>query len=311
MSEVIVVGTDGSPQAGQAVQWAADEAGRRGLALRIVHVVSRPAYLPSPRVMPGVLDSLVDSGHRILAEAEEAALWQRPGLPLTTVLVEAHTPSAGLREQAVDAAEVVVGHRGLGGFTGLVLGSTGLHTAGHLPMPVVIVRAAEPQVLPRHAGPPRHAKGTPVAETTPHGEIVAGVDLGADATPVLEYAFAAAAARDSRLRVVYAWRPVPSALSDGYVIDMEEVEVNFRDHLGVLLVPWRAADPRIEIIEEVLCDHPVHAMAELSHKADLLVVGHHPRGGPRLGSVGHGVIHHATCPVAVVPAHGTGARPEG
>lgn len=302
MSEFIVVGTDGSPQAGRAVRWAADEAARRGLALRIVHVVGRQARGASPHSMPGVFDSLVDSGRRILAEAEETALWQRPGLPLTTLLVQAESPSAGLREQAADAAEVVVGHRGLGGFTGLVLGSTGLHVAGHLPVPVVVVRGGDPHGTARAGGRatgggasgPEHGDGE-------HGEVVAGVDLGEDATPVLDQALAAAAARGARLRVVHAWRPAPAVLNEGFMIDMEEVEVDYREHLATVVTPWRERHPETEIVEDVLCDHPVHALAELSHKADLVVVGHHTRGGLRLGSICHGVIHHATCPVAVVP----------
>lgn len=327
MSELIVVGTDGSPQAGRAVRWAADEAARRGLALRIVHVVGRHARWPSPHPMPGVFDSLVDGGRRILAEAEETALRQRPGLPLTTLLVQAESPSAGLREQAADAAEVVVGHRGLGGFTGLVLGSTGLHVAGHLPVPVVVVRGGGPHGAARaggtatgggtsrsqhgalgahgeHSALGEHGEhGEHGAHGAPggHGEVVAGVDLGEDATLVLDRALAAAAARGARLRVVHAWRPAPAVLNEGFMIDMAEVEVDYRDHLATIVTPWRERHPETEIVQDVLCDHPVHALAELSHKADLLVVGHHTRGGLRLGSICHGVIHHATCPVAVVP----------
>ena len=45
VSMPIVVGTDGSEQAGRAVEWAACEAVRRGAALRIVSVPAMPSRL--------------------------------------------------------------------------------------------------------------------------------------------------------------------------------------------------------------------------------------------------------------------------
>lgn len=285
MSEYIMVGVDGSPPAVQAVKWAAAEAVRRDRPLLIIHVVAKNTGLVLLRTMPGVFDSLVENGNRVLAEAEEQAMLHRPGLSVTTLLVDAGTPSEGLGEHAAEALEVVVGHRGLGGFAELLLGSTGLHIAGHLPAPVVIVRGDAPD--------------GPGAE---HGEVVVGVDLGQDVDSMLDYAVAVAVARGARLRVVHAWQPAPAVALEGFMIDVEEVNADYRDHLHSLIAPWQRRHPDLEILEQVNAVHPVPALTEASRRADLLVVGHHARRLPRLGSIGHGVLHHSACPVAVVPA---------
>ncbi|WP_248963229.1 universal stress protein [Sphaerisporangium perillae] len=113
MSERTVVGTDGSVSGTAAVEWAADNAARRGAPLRIVSVVERWPYgiarFPAP---PDVGDSLVHGAERVLAEA--SALRRRPGITVTTETIEGY-PAEVLCEQATEATEVVVGSRGLGG----------------------------------------------------------------------------------------------------------------------------------------------------------------------------------------------------
>ncbi|MEU4822085.1 universal stress protein [Actinomadura sp. NPDC023710] len=60
--------------------------------------------------------------------------------------------------------------------------------------------------------------------------------------------------------------------------------------------------PDLKVVEDVVVGHPVQMLARASAEADLIVVGSRGRSFP-LGSVGHGVIHHAHCPVAVVRPH--------
>lgn len=267
----VLVGTDGSAHSDRAIGWAADEAARRGRELHILHVLETPTKT-APGDTGGDAASLVDAWNPVLRAGRDAALRRHPRLKVETMLVHDRTVAGGLRHYTGEAAEVVVGHRGRGGFASLLLGSTGLHLAGHHPGPVVIVRG--------------HSD-------TPIGEVVVGLDLAEDPGPALDHAFAAAAARGARLRVLHAWRPAANAAGS-------DPAANSRyDRLAALLAPWRERDPDLKVVEDVVIGHPVQTLAQASAEADLVVVGSRGRSFP-LGSVGHGVVHHAHCPVAVV-----------
>jgi nucleotide-binding universal stress UspA family protein len=280
MTKPIVVGTDGSPSADRAVEWAAAEADRRRRRLHIVHAVQPWAcdlvFVPDPRVA----GSLAEAGERILIQATELAAKTAPDVAVTTESV-VEAPGFALREESHGAYEVVVGHRGLGGFTGLLLGSTSLTVAGHTACPAVIVRG-------------------PGAED--RGEVLAGVDLrGEESARVLEYAFECAAVRGNWVRVVHTWH-VPTTLFNGaYPVTVRQALGAAQERLADAVAPWRAKYPDLRVVEETPPGQPVAELVNRSGRADLLVVGPHRHGaGPHVGSVGHGVIHHADCPVAVV-----------
>jgi nucleotide-binding universal stress UspA family protein len=271
----IVVGVDGSAHARDALRWAADDAVRRGRPLRIVHAVEPwtwevPLY---PAAMAA--ESIDETGKKILQEALDQVSDRHADLPVTAGL--AHDPPiAALRELARDAYEVVVGHRGHGGFAGLLLGSVGLHTAGYADGTVVVVRGGE---RPRQ------------------GEVVAGIDLSANSDAALEHAFDAAATRAARLRAVHAWCPPEGLYAVLEVADLAEAAV---ETVREVLRPWRIRYPRVEVAEQTIRSHPIEALVRASGGADLVVVAARGHSGVRLGSVSHGLIHHAACPVAVV-----------
>jgi nucleotide-binding universal stress UspA family protein len=277
MIQPIVVGTDGSARADVAVEWAADEATLRRRPLHIVHAAERWDYDVPFHAAPGMCESLTETGERVLAEAVERAAKARPGLQVTTELIF-DSPARALRSQGRRADEIIVGHRGLGGFTGMLLGSTGLRVAGHVPVPVIVVRG---EVCERR------------------GEVLAGVDLSEDATHVLRYAFEAAALRGAWIRVVNAWQPPATPLA------VRETAVVAQERLTDALAPWRLEFPDVGVVAQTPCGHPVGELTDHSSRAALLVVGSPERDdGPCLGPVAHGVLHHADCPVAVVPPPG-------
>lgn len=277
VTETIVVGVDGSAPSDRALRWAAAEAARSGMALRVVHVaVPWIRTLPS-RLLPSLEPPSTSHGEDVLERARGLVLKQHPDVPVEARLVHAETVAAGVPPLAVGAYELVLGSRGLGGFSGLLLGSTGLRLAGHVPGPVIIVR-----------GP----------QERPSGEIVAGLDLREDPAPVLEYALAAASVRGAPVRAVHAWRPAPLAVEAG--VDLQAVQRAHQGHLADLLVPWRERNPGIEVVEDDFISHAVDALVGASAHAELVVVGARGRAGPSLGSVSHGVVHYAHCPVAVV-----------
>lgn len=280
MSEPIVVGTDGSNESDRALEWAAAEAALRERPLHIVHAVESWPY-KAPLFLPAeTAERMTRAGRLMLTAARERVKERWPDLHTTTTLVADETSQA-LLDQSGKAFELVLGSRGRGGFASLLLGSTSLRLAGRSTIPVVIVRG----------------------DVTDRGEVVVGIDLLHDAGAVLDYAFEAAALRDARLRVVHAWQTVGTLIEAGYAVDAEQIERDLRTQLVEAYKPVRAKYPQVDVVDEVVLEHPVTALSNTSRNARLLVVGAHDRhwNAPQLGSISHGVIHHARCPVAVIP----------
>ncbi|GAA1898222.1 universal stress protein [Actinomadura bangladeshensis] len=280
MSAPIVVGTDGSGIAERAVDWAAADAARRHRPLHIVHAAQIWPYQVRRFTPPAESESVSRAGRAVLVESEKRVRTHWPGLRVTTALQVNAAPDA-LRDESEHAFELVVGQRGRGGFAGLLLGSVSLRVAGHSAVPVVVVRGA--------AG-------------TGRGEVAVGYDIEDEAGDALEYAFDAAAVRGARLRVVHAWQISAGLAESGYSIDEDRMNDERRGRIIADYAPLHERYPLVEVVNEVLVGHPVSILSGVSRAVDLLVVGasRHRRGVPRLGSVGHGVIHHAECPVAVV-----------
>lgn len=282
MSDQIVVGVDGSPAALSAVEWAAADAARVGGTLKIVYVLDRSPYEVT-RFTFAMPDQLVLEGKKAVEAATERALERHPQVTLTTEIVEGQ-PAKVLRESAAGAAEIVLGSRGLGGFARALLGSVSIHVAGHAACPVVVVRAGERE---------------------PQGEVVVGIDDGADCEPAIGYAFEQAARRGASLRAVYAWQVPVHVYVPNVPYDMDEIRTAQYHVAREKLAPYAGKYPDVQVVEDVRCAHPVDALTDAAEGADLLVVGSHGRGAfgsMLLGSVSRGVLHHATCPVAVVPA---------
>ncbi|MEU7004631.1 universal stress protein, partial [Nonomuraea sp. NPDC046570] len=175
MTGRIVVGVDGSASAGDAVDWAADDASRRGQSLRIVHICEQfGAHYAEG----------TDYCREMVAAVVERARERAPGVEVTPAMLAGNVIET-LNGESESADCIVLGSRGLGGFTGLVLGSVGLGVAAHASGPVIIVHH-----------PP----------STPHGEIVVGFDGSEHAAEAMGYAIEQARARSARLHVVYAWQ---------------------------------------------------------------------------------------------------------
>ncbi|GAA4984893.1 hypothetical protein GCM10025734_08070 [Kitasatospora paranensis] len=133
----VVAGVDGSRASLKALDWAADEAVRRGVPLRLVHACPWERY---ERDVDDEGDPIsIRAETRVLvAGALDRATRRRPEAVVSTeVLPEgAETALLGL---AHDAPLLVVGSRGHGGFPGLLLGSVSLRVAARATYPVVVV----------------------------------------------------------------------------------------------------------------------------------------------------------------------------
>jgi nucleotide-binding universal stress UspA family protein len=135
----IVVGVDGSSCSREALRFAVAEARLRKAALRVVTAWHVPAIAYSGGVAPVVDPKEFEQYAETVAEQALAALReQTEGVDVERVTGEGQAAHV-LLEEARDADLLVVGSRGRGGFTGLLLGSVSQQVAHHAPCPVVVV----------------------------------------------------------------------------------------------------------------------------------------------------------------------------
>jgi nucleotide-binding universal stress UspA family protein len=139
--ERIVVGIDGSESSRRALRWAVDEARVRDAALEVVHTWHMPYVSGFPYVAATLDPSTFEDPARKLVDDMLAGV-DTTGLsqPVERIVVCGGAAST-LLESAKGADMLVVGSRGLGGFSGLLLGSVSHHVAHHATCPVVIVPA--------------------------------------------------------------------------------------------------------------------------------------------------------------------------
>jgi nucleotide-binding universal stress UspA family protein len=283
----VVVGVDGSEESLLATEWAAMEARRHGLPLRIVSAPAMALRLPAyqlPRAP--VLGALRGVSARALEAAVGRVEEVAPGLEVTTDLLSG-PPALAVAGSGSGAAMLVVGARGAGGFATMILGSVSRYAAIHATCPVVVARQASMAV---------------------HQEIAVGVRDPQDSSVALMFAFEEAAARHVGLVVVHAWYWFPSALrapaEAGDVLEApfhpEQVSAEAACSLSAALDGWREKYPDVPVRHEVVHGHPARVLADYSARADLVVTGRHRRSG--VGSILHVLLDHARGPVAVVPS---------
>ncbi|MCZ2524063.1 universal stress protein [Streptomyces sp. HB2AG] len=288
MSAPVVVGVDGSPSSMEAVEVAAREARMRGTGLKAVRAFDRPGtHVPlGPSPLGPVGGGLRQEVELSLAEAVQRARSTVPGTQVTGAAV-AGEPLAVLEAQSKDAVLVVVGSRGLGGFSGLLLGSTAVHLSARGRCPVMVVR------------------GRP----DPAGPVLLGVDGSPEGAAAVAFAFAEASLRGTDLVALHAWNawrpPDPGApdLPVPPVYDADRIRDEEERVLTEALAGRREEHPDLEVHRRLLRARTRQALIDASGSAQLVVVGARGRGGFAgllLGSVSQALLHHAHCPVAVV-----------
>jgi nucleotide-binding universal stress UspA family protein len=287
----VVVGVDGSESAQGAFAHGAWEAHRRGGVLRLVYV----SHVP-PRYVTGVDLSATAraAGAELLAEYAQRAETAYPGLRVESQVLSG-SPGAVLVQASRDAALVVVGSRGLGGFAGLLLGSVGTQLAAHSAAPVIVMR-------------PPNDRGT-LGAAPASAPVVVGVDGIPESTAALGFAFEEAAARGVGLIATYAWWLLPpSELKPEAprAYDLGEAEEAARRMLAEAVAGWRQQYPDVDVdLRPDRALNPVVGLLELSRTAGLLVVSRH--GGNTFSrllfaSISDIAVREAHCPVAVVPS---------
>ncbi|MEV0702817.1 universal stress protein [Saccharopolyspora sp. NPDC050389] len=286
----VTVGIDGSSSALDAACWAAAEAVRRNTWLRVVFCdVLAQMYLPDLPTMPPpqtYSDALARQAQVWLHRAKEEAQAAAPAVEVRTFARTGDAASV-LIEESRKAQLMVVGSRGLGGFTGLVVGSVAVALCAHGQCPVAVVRR-------------------PATDLRPDAPVVVGVDARDGQELVLTVAFDAAAMRNAPLVAVHAWHEAGSeqawysfhAEGRGAAVQAEEERF-----LAETMAGWGDKHPDVAVRRVVAHGRPARALLEQAEHAQLVVVGARGRGGFTgllLGSTSQQLVHHAPCPLLVV-----------
>jgi nucleotide-binding universal stress UspA family protein len=281
----IVVGVDPDPAHRMALAWAADEAARRRLPLRPVHVEGVPTKGYGKREIPPSWEewneALHQAGKQVLEEAVKFVAAKHPQLEVDALLAEGD-PVWVLREQSRDATAVVLGSRHLSRAQEMFgSASVAIPVMAHAHCPVVVV----PE--------PEHVTQEPAY-------YVVGVDGSEHSAAAVDVAFEEAALRGAELRALFVWEAGPLRVFDEYGPQQES-----RRLLSEIVAGRRARYPEVDLHHELVVGHPVQVLTDASAHALGLVVGTRGRGGftgMLLGSVSQGVLHHAHCPVIAVPS---------
>lgn len=287
----VVVGVDGSAAALDAVRVAAREAAYRQRPLRVVHAfiwpLTRVPVAPAPEAPVGA--GLRSQAEQCVAEAVAEATKVAPEVAVTGAVVDgAATPV--LVAESREAALVVLGNRGLGGFAGLLIGSVTLRVSAHAACPVLVIRG----------------------EARADGPVVVGVDGSELSTEAVAFAFEEAAHRGAPLVAVHAWL-YPTPVGPGEILplvyDLDEFAAQEERALAESVAGFTERYPDVPVRHRLVRGTPARVLVDESKQAQLVVVGASGRGalgGLLLGSVSHAALHHAYCPLAIVRHH----RPE-
>jgi nucleotide-binding universal stress UspA family protein len=297
----VVVGYDASASAKVAVDWAADEAERLGLPLSVVYAADYTGLVGGPVSMsPWVPGVSVDQAKHVTEAGVDRARAQHPALDVHAVTLIG-SPGTVLIQESEGAALVVVGTHGRGDATAVLLGSVASRVATHAKSPVVVVRGQ--MVTSADAGHP----------------VVVGVDGSAAAAGALRAAVSHASVTGAPLRIVCAWVPTtPEGWEYAYwrAVDAEHDPDDTARAAAEQVAADAAATvrdlaPALPVETRVRGGDPASVLVEAAGDAGLVVVGSRGRGSLAslfLGSVSHGVVHGARCPVLVVRAGvGSGA----
>ncbi len=302
--DVVLVGVDGSPPSLAALDWAAAYAQVHGLGLHLVCAYSVPTFTAA--ALDGGYAALDDSAIAEGARAvlDEALARVAPvGLRMTSAVATGDA-AAVLVELSREAALVVVGTRGRGGFAERLLGtvSSALPAHAHCPTVVVPYRRYDRTGSSASDVPDVQEEG----DHLPVRRIVVGVDGSPAAEVALERAISEAEAWQAELTALAA---VPIGTSTSYLawlpaaVDHEVVLRDVGEGLDVVVERALVGHESMQVRRHVLDGTAAQLLTEFSTAVDLVVVGSRGRGGFAgllLGSTSQAVLHHASCPVMVV-----------
>ncbi|MGW3498030.1 universal stress protein [Streptomyces sp. NPDC001020] len=286
----LLVGVDGSESSLQAVDWATDEAARHGLPLRLVHASLWERYehfAPSGALQRPSHQTMEEY---IIGTAAERVRRRNPEVKVTADVL-ADDPVHALLHEGHNATAVVTGSRGRGELKGMLLGSVSLAVAGRASGPVIVVR------------------GDKAGLESTHERIMLGAGEPGTSGMAARFALREAETRRCPLDVVRVWRrPAHQPLEHPLLAG--DPALYYEERASTLIDA---------LLQDAMVDHPAvrvnrstvegvadKVLLQRSASADLLIIGvrvrrTHDHGELQLGRAAHTLLHHAKCPVVVVP----------
>ena len=267
----IVVGVDESDGAHSALSWAAHDAAARNAPVRAVC-----AYHGS--------DEAARLAERLIADATDYVKAIQPDVVAEGATIEGDAVHV-LVDESKRARVVVVGASRRKGLGSSALGSVTGAVAAHSEAPVIALCG-------------------PAGLTVEGAAVVVGVDGTHASHDLLAFGFEHADVHQTALRAVLCWYPDLLA-SMSWRADPPPPE-SVDAWLSTTVADLQEKYPNVRVHPEVVRDHPKTGLLKASEEQYLLVVGtrgKHAHSGVLLGGVSQRVLHHATCPVAVVPTH--------
>ncbi|MFD7708343.1 universal stress protein [Streptomyces sp. NPDC059785] len=287
MERPLVVGVDGSEPSLRAADWACDEAALRGAPLRLVYASLWERYEGATVAPdPGEPSEQITAEGVVRAAAERVRRRRADIETSTDVLPE--EPDHALLREGRDAAALVLGTRGRGGIVEMLLGSVSLSVAARADCPVIVVRGSHDNQV-RAGG---------------RGRVVLGVGGSGADSAALRFAVREAELRGASLDAVRAWRCPAHETTDHPLLAGEPARLHEERAVGVLEEALREVPGDLRLRRRTVEGPARRVLLAAAHDAGLLVVGARRNPGHfglQLGRVTHGVLHHAACPVAVVP----------
>ncbi|MBA4505654.1 universal stress protein [Corynebacterium sanguinis] len=289
--DIVVVAVDGSPASDNAVRWAANTAAKRDIPLKLAASYTMPQFLYAEGMVPPqeLFDDLQRETMAKIDAARELALSIAPDIRIGHAVAEG-SPIDMLLEMSNDATMIVMGSRGLGGLSGMVLGSVSGAVVSHASCPVVVVR-----------------EDNNVTEDNKYGPVVVGVDGSEVSKRATEVAFEEAVARDAELVAVHTWIDAPiQGPGSGYAITEDfwyAMQQEKEEKLSTYLSGLQEQYGDVPVRKIITRDRPVRALTEAARGAQLLITGSHGRGGFKgmlLGSTSRALLQSAPCPMMVV-----------
>lgn len=277
----LLVAVDGSDTSLCGVDWAAAEAASQQQELSLCYVVdTRPMVdLPMPTEL---LTELRKRARHVLDRAMVRVRQTHPGLTVHRIVLHGE-PARELTTISDEAELTVLGSRGTGRFTALLVGSVCAQVTAHATSPVVVV----------------HAAGRP------DGPVLVGVDGSARSERAVGWAFDHAHRHGRSLQALHVFDDPMAVPSLGIPrnVDHGQARESAERYLADLVAPWAEKYPEVAI-EHALCGgSAARSLVDASQGASLVVVGRRGHGGfagVLLGSVSQAVMRHAHCPVAVI-----------
>jgi nucleotide-binding universal stress UspA family protein len=287
----VVVGIDGGAEALAAARYAAWEAQRRGVGLRLVYAhLSSLTWGPTPLIDEYIWEQ--DWAQNVLRNATKEIEDTHPGLPIDTVAVQGR-PAGALVGESAHASLVVLGTKSMPGVRGRLAGSVAAQVAAHAAAPVMIFRSDGA----RRADPSEFT-GRPV---------VVGIDGSAESVRAFEFAAEEAVARQAELHALMVWDVL--GIHEAAPLGPDDYDTKVEEAKAARLLAEATAGaseryPDLIVVRRTEHDlDVVRVLCDTALTAGLLVVGSRGHGGflgLRLGSTVDALVREAPVPLAVV-----------